>query len=195
MVEPPHVQQACIALHLDPLKTAWDLRQIICRIRCPLQDSALLEIDLHVAVQPQRPGAIYARREVHRIRRRAVIERPLDGTCIQGGTVALRKIRLPRHINAPFLTGSPYLHGLRIQRPVRDSLDPDRILRVRLQPFQRDVCPGHFCPLCAVQSYLIADPLRTARRIPLPVQRCRPRSDRALYILQITHFLCTSISA
>ena len=62
MVERAEIQQAAVALHLGTLKSAGDAGQVIFRLGSALQDGSFVQIQLHIAVQPQSTGHVDARR-------------------------------------------------------------------------------------------------------------------------------------
>lgn len=94
------VEQAGIAAHLGALKAAGDAGLVIHDLGSALQHGALVQIELHIAVQAQRTGQVGARRQIDRTAGAAGINGPLQSRGVLGHAVALGPVGGFGHVDA-----------------------------------------------------------------------------------------------
>ena len=139
MVEGAEVQQAAVTLHLRTLKAAGDAGQIIFRVRCTLQNSPFVQIQLHVAVEPQSTGQAHTRREVNTLIFRAIVDGFLQGGGVHGLAITHGEIGSSGHIQ-------PVLDGCSADGQFADAtappLDEQCVLGFRVKILQRKVGLG-----------------------------------------------------
>ena len=106
VVQRTRVEQAGIAQHFHPFKPAGDARLVVAGVGVADDVGALGEVNLHIAVQAQRPGQKVARWEIQDILRSAGVNGALQGGGVHHIAVPFCPVGRGGHVNAVlFLVG------------------------------------------------------------------------------------------